>query len=250
MKKFFGLVLCALFMFSGCIISITPGNKSTVIINAGDSQAFTVNSSSTTIAWTMDDALIPSATGTTYIYSPDNADAGDHVLVVMDGTGASRTWNITVVATEPEQQIVVYRDNTENILNLPVTQETNVVRNNAYSVGPINVPPNSLVEVFFQCELTNDLGYNVGVGRQIIRTTSAASTSGTPINRAVMSNSTPAEHHYVLVHFGTEVVGTTGLTNVYYNVPLWLVSTSATSGATMRLEPGYGELVVKVSPMD
>jgi hypothetical protein len=250
MKKFIGLVLCALFLFSGCIISITPGNKSTVSINAGESQDFTVKSSSTTIAWTMDDALIPSATGTTYTYSPDNTEAGDHVLVVTDGTGDSRTWNITVIATEPEQEIVVYSDKTENIINLPVTQETGVVRNNAYSVGPISIPPNSLVEIFFQCELTNNLGYNVGVGRQIIRTTSAASTTGTAINPAVMSNSTPAEHHYVLVHFGSEVVGSTGLTNVYYNVPLWLVSTSATPGATMTLEQGYGQLVVKVSPMD
>lgn len=250
MKKIIGLVLCALFLFSGCIISITPGNKSTVSINAGESQDFTVNSSSTTIAWTMDDALIPSATGKTYTYSPDNTEAGDHVLVVTDGTGDSRTWNITVIATEPEQEIVVYRDNVENIQYLPVTQETGVVRNNAYSVGPISVPPNSLVEIFFQCELTNNLGYNVGVGRQIIRTTSAASTTGTPINPAVMSNSTPAEHHYVLVHFGSEVVGSTGLTNVYYNVPLWLVSTSATPGATMTLEQGYGQLVVKVTPMD
>lgn len=250
MKKFIGLVLCVLFLFSGCIISITPGNKSTVFINAGESQDFTVNSSSTTIAWTLDDALIPSATGKTYIYEPENADAGDHILAVTDGTGDSRTWNITVVSTEPEQKIVVYRDNTENILNLPVTQETGVVRNNAYSIGPITIPPNSLVEIDFQCEFTNNLGYNVGVGRQIIRTTSAASTSGTGINPAVMSNSTPDEHHYVLVHHGVEVVGSTGLTNVYYNVPLWLVSTSATPGATMRLEPGYGELIVKVSPMD
>jgi hypothetical protein len=250
MKKLIGLVFCAVFLLSGCIISITPGNKSTVSINAGDSQDFTVNSSSATIAWTMDDALIPSATGTTYTYSPDEAEVGDHVLVVSDGTGDSRTWNITVVSAEPEQKIFVYRDNVENILNLPVTQETGLVRNNAYSVGPITVPPNSLVEIDFQCELTNNLGYNVGVGRQIIRTTSAASTTGTPINPAVMSNSTPDEHHYVLVHHGMEVVGTTGLTNVYYNVPLWLVSTSATSGATMRLEPGYGELIIKVSPMN
>lgn len=248
MKKFFGLVFCVIFLFSGCIMSATPDPKYTVNINAGDSQDFTIKTTGKTIAWTLDDVLIPSATGTTFTYAPVDADAGDHTLVVAEETGDSRTWNIKVAGIE--QQVKVYRDNTENILNLPVTQETSVVRNNIYSVGPINVPPNSLVEINFQCELTNDLGYNVGVGRQIIRTTSATATSGTGINPAVMSNSTPAEHHYVLVHNGTEVVGSTGLTNVYYNVPLWLVSTSATPGATMRLETGYGEMVVKVTPMN
>lgn len=98
-----------------------------------------------------------------------------------------------------------------------------MTRNNACSVGPITVPPNNLVEIFFQFELTNNLGYNVDVGRQITRTTSATSTTGMAINPAVMSNSTPDGHHHVLVHFGTEVVGSTGLTNVYYNIPLWLV---------------------------
>jgi hypothetical protein len=191
--------------------------------------------------------LLPSETGSTFTYSPVNADSGDHVLAVADESGDSRTWNITVIGTE---EIVVYKDTTENILNVPVTQEAGVVRNNSYSVGPINVPPNSLVEINFQCELTNNLGYNVGVGRQIIRTTSSTATSGIPINPAVMSNSTPAEHHYVLVHYGYEVVGPGGLTNVYYNAPLWLVSTSAAPGATMILEPGYGALAVKVTPLD
>jgi len=63
-----------------------------------------------------------------------------------------------------------------------------------------------------------------------------------------MSNSTPAEHHYVLVHFGTEEIGSAGLSNVYYSVPVWCVSTSAQPGHTVRLEPGYGELIVKVTP--
>jgi hypothetical protein len=85
-----------------------------------------------------------------------------------------------------------------------------VTRNNTCSVEPITAPP-------------NNLGYNIDVGRQITRTTSATSTTGMAINPAVMSNSTPDGHHYVLVHFGTEVVGSTGLTNVYYNIPLWLM---------------------------
>jgi hypothetical protein len=247
MKKFFSLVLFLFFVLSGCITSATPDTKSTVTINAGGSQDFTIKTTGKVIAWTLDDVLIPSATGTTYTYAPVNADAGDHVLVVADESGDSRTWNITVIGKE---EIVVYEDTSENILNVPVTQESGVVRNNAYSVGPINVPPNSLVEINLQCELTNNLGYNVGVGRQIIRATSSAATAGIPINPAVMSNSTPAEHHYVLVHYGYELVGAAGLTNVYYNVPLWLVSTSAAPGATMILEPGYGELIVKVTPMD
>jgi hypothetical protein len=250
MKKVLAIALCSVLLFAGCIISASPDPKNAISVDAGNTVDFVVKSTGKTFAWSVDGVLLPLEVASTFTYAPEAADAGDHTVTVSDETGDSRTWSVEVLGSpDPEEQIVLYKDATENILNLPVTTEaTGPIRNNIYQVGPINVPPNSLVEVFFQAEVTNNLGYNVGVGRQIIRTTSATATSGTGVNKAVMSNSTPAEHHYVLVHFGTEEIGTAGLSNVYYSVPVWCVSTSAQPGHTLRLEPGYGELIVKVSP--
>ena len=106
-----------------------------------------------------------------------------------------------------------------------------------YSVGPISVPPNSVVDVRLQVELTNDNGVPVGVGRYIVRTTNSTSVSGTTLNAPVFSNLTPEEHHGVFVAAGTERTYAQGLSNVYYSAVIY--ANANRSGLSLKVEP-YG----------
>jgi hypothetical protein len=112
-----------------------------------------------------------------------------------------------------------------------------------YSIGPLDLKSGTIVDIKFQAELTNDLGYNVGIGRYVVRTNSSVSTTGVRVIKAVMSNVTPSEHHEVLIHTGAEEIQE-NLSGVYYNVVIYALS-SAGDG-DLKVEKGHGELIVEV----
>jgi hypothetical protein len=112
-----------------------------------------------------------------------------------------------------------------------------------YSIGPLDLTSGTIVDIKFQAELTNDLGYNVGVGRYVVRTHSPVSTTGVRVIKAVMSNVTPNEHHQVLIHTGAEEIKE-NLSGVYYNVVIY--ANSSAGDGNLKVEKGRGELIVEI----
>lgn len=110
-----------------------------------------------------------------------------------------------------------------------------------YSLLVPDMLPGDIMMLFGQFEVTNDLGYTVGVARQILRTTSAGATTGTQISPAIaaMDNVDVNRHHMIAQATGAEVNPNTN--GVYYNMCAWAVSTGGSGNLT--IEPGYGRLV-------
>jgi len=131
------------------------------------------------------------------------------------------------------------KDTFENISQLPINGHQEVL----FSVGPLNIPKGAIVDIRFQSEMTNDRDYNVGIGRKIIRAYSPLDITGDIVNRAVMSNVTPNEHHEVIVHSNIEQTDTE-YSGVYYNVVVWAVSDAG--GGNIRVEQYYGDMLVEI----
>lgn len=123
-----------------------------------------------------------------------------------------------------------------------------------YSVVPVNGSLLSLYSITIpdmvagdimllagQFELTNDLGYNVGISRYLLRTTAALSVSGTPVAPAVAAqdNVDPIRHHAVVNQMGMEVCPTNN--GVVYNLVVGAVSSSGSGNLSVEL--GYGRLI-------
>lgn len=134
----------------------------------------------------------------------------------------------------------LFKDEHEGLEFLSVNDRPGRV---VYSIGPLDLRSGTIVDIKFQTELTNNLGYNVGVGRYVVRTHSPVSTTGVRVIKAVMSNVTPNEHHQVLIHVGAEEIQE-DLSGVYYNVVIYADSTAG--DGVLKVEKGHGELIVEV----
>jgi hypothetical protein len=156
---------------------------------------------------------------------------GALVLVILGVSGTS----IPQAAT-----FQLFKDEHERIEFLSVNDRSGRV---LYSIGPLDLRPGTIVDIKFQAELTNDLGYNVGIGRYVVRTHSPLATTGVKVIKAVMSNVTPIEHHEVLIHTGAEEIQE-NLSGVYYNAVILALSSSA--DGDLKVEKGHGELIVEV----
>jgi len=98
---------------------------------------------------------------------------------------------------------------------------------------PVAASPQSKVLILAQFEVTNALGYNVGLGRYIAR------SDGKIISRATMDNVTPDMHHRV-VNIG--VWDDSPLESAVYYLVCYAASTAAKPGAKIVIEQGYGFL--------
>ena len=134
----------------------------------------------------------------------------------------------------------LFKDEQERLEFLSVNDRPGRV---LYSIGPLDLRSGTIVDIKFQAELTNDLGYNVGIGRYVVRTHSSLATTGVRVIKAVMSNVTPSEHHEVLIHTGAEEIQE-NLSGVYYNVVILALSSSV--NGDLKVEKGHGELIVEV----
>ena len=142
----------------------------------------------------------------------------------------------------------VYPGTQELVGTLPI----NGARQSVYSSGQITIPANSIVDVRFQGEVTEDGTQtncvNVGIGRQLILSSSATGVTGTPLNMANMSNVTPDEHHEILVatsatYFATATTG-------YVNAVEYATATNCTGNVVVdgvqNNEGQYGQIQVIV----
>lgn len=130
------------------------------------------------------------------------------------------------LASASTAQAAIYRDNVENASVMTIAETTSSApRKIVYSVGPIDVPANAVVDIRLQTEVTTNCSGNIGIGRYVVRASSATATSGTNVTPAALENVTADGHHLVIVHAGLEQP-TGGLSGVYYNAVLYAVSSA------------------------
>lgn len=95
----------------------------------------------------------------------------------------------------------------------------------------------STMLVIAQAEVTNDLGYTVGLGRYIQRTLNGSTTL---VNRPNMANITSQMHHESLVITAFDEIEESG--EATYELVLYAVSPYVMDGDFIRVEPNYGSL--------
>lgn len=91
-----------------------------------------------------------------------------------------------------------------------------------------------------QAELTNDLGFNVGIGSDLIRIKhvnddSRLNVTGARLKHDVMTNLTPDIHHLVIDKAGLDVLPSDG--DFYYSLIVWGVATAGSG--TVAIEENF-----------
>lgn len=106
-----------------------------------------------------------------------------------------------------------YQDITRNISTVDATKRV------LYSVGPINIAANQVVEIRYQAAFQPTT--NVAFDCQIIRATSATATTGTLVQRPFWRKFDPSYIYTNAIH-STAERPSSALTGQYYNVVAWL----------------------------
>jgi hypothetical protein len=119
-----------------------------------------------------------------------------------------------------------------------------------YSVGPLTIPADSMVDVRFQVEAstpTNLGAITQRLGRKVIQTTSSTSTSGTSLQIAAQGGITNLEHHST---YGTGggIYLTAGATGAYFNSVLWAWGDGTKLPIESESSTLYGGFAVEVRP--
>lgn len=88
-----------------------------------------------------------------------------------------------------------------------------------------------------QAELTNDLGFNVGIGRDLIRIkkvddNSRLATTGTQLKHDVMTNLTPDIHHLVIDTAAIDTLPSDG--DFFYSLIVWGVATAGSGNVAIE----------------
>ena len=116
-------------------------------------------------------------------------------------------------AVELRPYVGFWQDVSRNITTVDATQRV------IYSVGPINIPANQVVEVRYQAAFQP--GSNVAFDSQIIRATSATATTGTVVQRPLYRRYDPSYVYTNAIHSTVERPAT-AQNGQYYNVVVWL----------------------------
>jgi hypothetical protein len=122
------------------------------------------------------------------------------------------------------------------------------------SIGPLNIPPYTMVDIRYQIEATAEIvqgGPTQTLGRKTIYTTLATSTSGTNFTNPSQHGITKYERHDVSSHAGGAYFASTGASNAYFNSVVW---SYGGSGNELQVESGgsamasYGHFIVETRP--
>jgi hypothetical protein len=91
-----------------------------------------------------------------------------------------------------------------------------------YSLGPISVPANTMVDVRFQIEATTETAFGTEqrLGRKIIYANSASTTVGTFMTVPIQGGAARTEHHFTYGHGAGQYFAAAD-TNAYFNTVLW-----------------------------
>lgn len=92
------------------------------------------------------------------------------------------------------------------------------------SVGPLNIPPNTMVDVRYQNEITSNDNMDpevLRVGRKTIYTSSASSTAGVNLTSPSQAGMLKFTRHLTSSHVGGAFFASGGASNAYFNSVLW-----------------------------
>ena len=137
----------------------------------------------------------------------------------------------------------------EQVTSIPITNGVTVNQKQLFSVCS-KITADTAVQVNAQSEVTNPYSFNVGIG-YVIKAwdyyvdDAGASTFIRSYNAipAVMSNATPAEHHYIVNVAAAEKVSYASNANTRcYTLVAWAVSSSGSGD--IIVQQGYGYLQV------
>jgi hypothetical protein len=114
MKKSLSILFIAILsaILSGCMISASPTNKATVIVDPAEKKLFQINvfPSNATYTWKLDDVVVQQGTSKSYSYSPIEHVVGKQTLVIeaktLLGTD-TYTWSIDTTLSVPSEQRVI-----------------------------------------------------------------------------------------------------------------------------------------------
>lgn len=134
---------------------------------------------------------------------------------------------VLCLASAHSAAAAISRDNVENNTVAPLGEDSaSAPRVVVYSVGPLNIAGGAVVDIRFQSEVTTQCSGNIGVGRYVVRASSATATTGTNVVPPAVENVTEDIHHQILVHTGLEQPSS-ALTGVYYNAIVYALSASS-----------------------
>lgn len=129
-----------------------------------------------------------------------------------------------------------------NVLHAATLDVHTVAKVVLYTVA-VETVDGEMVEVHARAQATNDLGYNVMWGLQIVRASEATAVKGASVMRATAVNITPDVHHFPRLGYGVDFPPA-GVH--HYNVVGYAASTASTAeGATITVDD-YGEAIAKV----
>ena len=131
----------------------------------------------------------------------------------------------------------LFQDSAQRASAFYVSKDGAVNKRIAYRVK-VSGKAGDFVSVCGQVEVTNDLGFNVGIGMALIRTPDPSAVTGTNLMPAVMENCTPDVHHKVFQPSAHDVLPEDG--EFYYSLIVWGAS-SWGSGA-ITIEDGFGKI--------
>ncbi|HEY0667226.1 MAG TPA: hypothetical protein VGD22_03555 [Sphingobacteriaceae bacterium] len=122
------------------------------------------------------------------------------------------------------------------------------------SVGPITIPPYTMVDVRYQNEITSDDDMGTAllrIGRKTIYTSSASSTTGVNLTSPSQVGMLKYTRHLTASHAGGAYFASSGATDAYFNSILWAYDAN---GFPPLLENGgsanylYGNYSVELRP--
>lgn len=136
----------------------------------------------------------------------------------------------------------LYSDGTENVSTVPIKAnpgdgDMRVV----YSVA-VSALAGDLLEAMGQYEVTNDVGYNVGIGCGLVLASTSTGVNGDALAKNTMTVCTPDIHHHVGRPHGMKKFASNW--SGYANLVVWAASSAAVTGDTITVEAGYGQVDV------
>lgn len=181
------------------------------------------------------------------VFYGDRFAGGTHDLIVPSGTYGELVAVVERGVTWYQTQVSKLPFNGANYY-VPFSPILNV----QHTIGPVNVPANSLVDVRFDAEASSPIPYGAGwqgFGRQVIQGTSATATTATKtLTRQIYGGIIQPKYHSIKSHVGGAFYST-AVNGAYFNS---LVYSKGYTGANLEIETPsstlYGRMITEIRP--
>lgn len=146
--------------------------------------------------------------------------------------------------TEPRREATA--ENGERVSNLPVRRTAAGSGQHVVFSQRVDLETRQVLLAVAEFQVTNDLGYNVFVGAQVVLADDPSSVTGREITDGNGENVTPGTHHGQQTKVGTYTTVDGDVGRKYINLVAWAAGSRAADGDALRVDRGYGRLSVLV----